>query len=286
MTNVSMTRLGVALFALSPTAAFAAIPAQTAQNVAQSGRESVAGVPSYADTATRVLAAPMIVDAVVREASRLKPEESPGVRPGHARFYIVADVGALIRGPAGLSPRISYLADVPLDARGKAPKLKKLRVLLFARPVAGRAAEVQLTTLDGQLPWTPALDAQVRAIAREAVAGDSPPEITGVGNAFHVAGSLPGEGETQVFLTTADARPVSLSILRRPGEQMRWAVALGEVVGDGARPPERDTLLWYRLACALPATLPERSTAAMEPADAAIAREDYAFVLQSLGPCR
>ena len=282
MTFAQIIRTGAAL----TLAGFAAFPAQTAPIMAQNRQELASVGPRYADTATRVLAAPMIVDAVVREASRLKPEEAPGLRPGYARFYIVADVAALIRGPAGLSPRISYLADVPLDSRGKTPKLKKLRVLLFARPVAGRAAEVQLTTLDGQVPWTPALDAQVRAIAREVVATDAPPEITGVGNAFHVAGSLPGEGETQVFLTTADARPVSLSILRRPGEQPRWAVALGEVVGDGARPPERDTLLWYRLACALPPALPDRSTAAMEPADAAIAREDYAFVIQSLGPCR
>lgn len=282
MTLVHLTRLGAAII----LTAGAAFPAQTRPIMAQNGQESVAAGSRYADTATRVLAAPMIVDAVVREASRLKPEESPGVRPGFARFYIVADVMALIRGPAALSPRVSYLADVLLDARGKAPKLKKLRVLLFARSVPGRAAEVQLTTLDGQVPWTPERDAQVRSIAREVVATDAPPEITGVGNAFHVAGSLPGEGETQIFLTTADARPVSLSILRRPGEQPRWAVALSEVVGDGARPPERDTLLWYRLACALPPALPERSTASMEPADGAIAREDYAFVIQSLGPCR
>ena len=68
-----------------------------------------------------------------------------------------------------------------------------------------------------------------------------------IGNAFHVAGSLPGEGETQMFLTTADARPVSLSILRRPGEQPRWAVALAEIVDEAAGPPQRDTFLWYRL---------------------------------------
>ena len=282
MTFANMIRVSAVL----TLAGIAAFPAQTASIVAQSGRESVPVAPVYASTAGRVLAAPMIVDAVIREASRLKPEESPGVRPGYARFYVVADVAALIRGPASLSPRISYLADVALNSRGKAPKLKKLRVLLFARPVPGRAAEIQLATLDGQLPWTSALDTQVRGIAREVVAADAPPEITGVGNAFHVAGSLPGEGETQVFLTTADARPVSLSILRRPGEQPRWAVALSEVVGDGARPPEHDTLLWYRLACALPSGLPERSTASMEPADGVTAREDYAFVVQSLGPCR
>ena len=33
------------------------------------------------------------------------------------------------------------------------------------------------------------------------------------GSRFHVAGSLPGEGETQIFVKTADGRPISLSIL-------------------------------------------------------------------------
>ena len=38
--------------------------------------------------------------------------------------------------------------------------------------------------------------------------------------------SLPGESETQIFLQTADQRPISLTVLRRPGEQPRWSVAL------------------------------------------------------------
>ncbi|MBN2972000.1 hypothetical protein JW805_08220 [Roseomonas aeriglobus] len=249
--------------------------------MAPSGQPSA----SYASVADRVIAAPLLIDATIRDATKLKPAEAPDVRPGFARFYVVADVGALIRGPAEVSARVSYLADVPLDARGKAPKLKKMRVLLFARPVPGRAGEIQLLGPDGQQPWTPTLDARIRSISREVVASDAPPAIRAVGNAFHVAGSLPGEGETQIFLTTADNRPVSLSILRRPGEQRRWAVALSEIVDEAAGPPARDTLLWYRLACGLPRALPDRSVAAMEPMDAAIAREDYAFVLAQLGPC-
>ena len=112
------------------------------------------------------------------------------------------------------------------------------------------------------------------------------PAITGLGNAFHVPGTLPGEGETQIFVQTATGAPISLSILRRPGEQRRWAVALGEVVDDAAAPPPRDTLLWYRLACGLPRMLPPTSVESEDPANAATAREDYAFVLQQLGACR
>lgn len=272
------TRLPIALAA----AVFAAFPSQSAQVAPQSSPVR----PPYAQTADSILAAPLVIDATIREATRLKPAEAPGVPPGHVRFYVVADVGALIRGPAGLPARLSYLADVPFDSRGKAPKLKRLRVLLFARPVAGRPGEIQLNGPEGQRPWTPEADALVRSIARELVASDAPPVIRGVGNAFHVPGSLPGEGETQIFLNTDDGRPVSLSILRRPGEQRRWAVALAEVVDEAAGPPARDTLLWYRLACGLPATLPDRATVTMEPIEAAAAREDYAFVIRSLGPCR
>ena len=158
-------------------------------------------------------------------------------------------------------------------------------MLIFARPVPGAVNQVQLIAPDAQLGWTPMADARARKIAKDALAGDAPPVITGIGNAFHVAGALPGEGETQIFLTTADQRPVSLSILRRPGEQPRWAVALSEIVDESAAPPAPETLLWYRMACALPPTLPERSTGSLEAADATIAREDYAYVLAALGPC-
>jgi hypothetical protein len=126
----------------------------------------------------------------------------------------------------------------------------------------------------------------VRRIVRELVDPAAPPAVTGLGNAFHVPGTLPGEGETQIFVQTATGAPISLSILRRPGEQRRWAVALGEIVDDAAGPPPRDTLLWYRLACGLPRALPAASLTEQEPANAALAREDYAFVIEQLGPCR
>ncbi len=249
------------------------------------GQPAVAAGPGYADLADLVLAAPVIADATVRSTSRIKPAEAPNLAAGLVRLYVEVDVTALIRGANGLPPRIGYLLDVAPDARGRVPKFKKARILVFARPVEGAVNQVQLIAPDAQRDWTPAADARARQIAQAALANDAPPVITGIGNAFHVAGALPGEGETQIFLTTSDQRPVSLSILRRPGEQPRWAVALSEIVDEAATPPAADTLLWYRLACALPQTLPERSAATLEPTDAAIAREDYRFVVDALGPC-
>ncbi len=270
--------LCAAFFAASP----ALLPPAAAQLVAESG----VVLPPYAQIADRVVGAPAILDVRIRSATRIKGPEAANVAAGHQRFYVEADVLALIRADAPLPARVGYVVDVPLDARGRAPKLNKRRVLLFARPVAGQPTMIQLTTLDGQRDWSAELDALIRRIAREVVAPDAPPAITGLGNAFHVPGSLPGEGETQIFVQTANGAPISLSILRRPGEQKRWAVALGEIVDDAAAAPARDTLLWYRLACGLPRALPATSLADAEPENAAAAREDYRFVLEQLGPCK
>jgi hypothetical protein len=244
-----------------------------------------AGAPAYADLADLLLASTVVADVTVRSTARIKGAEAASAPAGTQRQYVEADVNALLRSPAPLPPRVGYLFDVPLDARGRAPKLKKSRVLVFARPVPGSSGQLQLAARDAQAPWSPAAEARVRRIARELASADAPPAITGVGQAFHVPGSLPGEGETQIFLRTADNRPVSLSVLRRPGEERRFAVALSEIIDEAAGPPRRDTLLWYRLACALPAQLPATATGQLDDQNAALAREDYGFVLQRLGPC-
>ncbi|MDF2385883.1 hypothetical protein JMG10_30740 [Nostoc ellipsosporum NOK] len=260
-------------------------PLGAAAKPQQTQAQTAAVLPSYATLARHVTTAPLIIDARIRKADRLKPEESPGLAADTARFLVEADVSALIRGNQAMATRITYTADVPLNARGKPPKLAKLRVLLFARPVPGRAGMVQLTGLQSQMNWLPELDAQIRAITKDALAADAPPAITGVGNAFHVPGSLPGEGETQVFLQTASGAPVSLQILRRPGEATRWSVSLGDIVDESAGAPSANTFLWYRLACGLPRSLPAESVESDDAQNAAKAREDYQFVLRSLGPC-
>ena len=239
----------------------------------------------YADVTDLVIAAPIIATVTIRSATQIKGAEAATVAPGKTRFYVEADVNSLIRGAGGVPARIGYLVDVSPDARGRTPKLRKAQELIFARSVAGRPDQLQLVAPDAQLDWSPQLDERARTIARAVLASDAPPVITGIGNAFHVPGALPGEGETQIFLTTADNRPVSLSVLRRPGERPRWAVALSEIVDEAAAPPAPDTLLWYRLACSLPPALPAASTASLQPSDAALAAEDYRFVLTSLGPC-
>ena len=155
----------------------------------------------------------------------------------------------------------------------------------MAARVPDRPGELRLVAPDAQLALTPDVAARVRAILRESLAPQAPPAISGIGRAFHVPGSLPGESETQFFLLTVDNRPISLSVLRRPGEQARWSVALGEMVDNAAASPQPDTLLWYRLACKLPASLPPQSLSEATADEAQAIRADYQLVLEQLGPC-
>jgi hypothetical protein len=221
----------------------------------------------------------------IRNIINLPPEQAVGVPAGFRRLYIEADVQSLIRGEGGLPPAISYLYDAPLDARGKVPKLKKAQVLLFARPGA-RPGQIQLIARDAQLPATEATISQTKAVLSEMLGASKPPRITGLGDAFHVAGTVAGESETQIFLRTENGDPVSLSILRRPGQAPHWAVALGEIVDEAARPPQPGTLLWYRLACALPPALPASAVRTLSVQESEAARADYRFVIDALGPCK
>ncbi|WP_419826290.1 hypothetical protein [Sphingomonas sp.] len=221
----------------------------------------------------------------VDRAIRLKGDDAINVAAGRVRFYLAGTVDTLLAGRGGLPGGVDWIADVPLDGSNHLPKLKKRRLILFARTTPGRPGTLQLVARDSAIDWTPDSEARLRAILTEAVSPNAPPPVTGIGHAFHVAGTIPGEGETQIFLRTADARPVSLSIVRRPGEQPRWSESLGELVDDAAAAPKRETLAWYRLACGLPPTLPDEAVADQSPEDADQARTDYRFVLESLGSC-
>lgn len=242
---------------------------------------------SYADLADRALAGPVAMTAIVTGATRLKPEQAPGLATGFARLLVEAQATSLIRGPGGIPPRVRYLADMPLDAKGRVPKLTRKPVLLLAKLVPGRAGELQLVSPDAQFPLESAsgVETSVRRILTQATGTEAPPAITGLTGAFHVAGTIQGEAETQLFMSTAAGRPISISVLRRPGEERSWSVALSEIVDQGAKPPPKETLLWYRLACGLPRRLPNPVIANITAAQAEAVRQDYRFVLDQLGTC-
>ena len=241
---------------------------------------------TYADLADVALTAPVVAHVRVRRADALSAREAVGVPAGYKRLLIEGDIVALIRGADGLPARVTYLVDLPADARGRAPRIRRgTEYLVLAAPVAGRPGELRLSSKDGQIPYTAEAAASVRSMLRESVAAGAAPRITGIGRAFHVPGSLPGESETQFFLQTADNRPISVSVLRRPSEQPRWSVALGEMVDEAAPTPQRESLLWYRLACTLPPALPVQSLSEAGADEAEAIRADYRLVLEQLGPC-
>lgn len=239
---------------------------------------------SYVELADMAFAARQVVAAQISESIPVRPADAGDVAAGKTRYYVEADVKALISG-TGVPARVAYLVDLPNDARGKRLKLKSVPVILLAS-TTGTPGELRLVGPRAQVPRTPENESRLRAILVASVAPDAPPAITGITRAFHVAGSLPGESETQIFVRTADKRPISLSVLRRPHEDPRWAVALSELVDDSAAPPKPDTLLWYRLACGLPSKLPDTAVAGQSAEDADAARADYQVVLAGLGPCK
>ena len=241
---------------------------------------------TYADLADLALEAPIAAQVRIARAAAVDAERAPDLKPGMARFYVEAALVSLIRSPQSLPARLSYVVDLPRDSKGKGPKLRKGgEFLLLAAAVPGKPGELRLAAADAQIPFTAERAATLRSIIREASSASPPPRIAGIGRAFHVPGAIRGESETQIFLQTAGGTPVSLTILRRPGETPQWAVALSEIVDEAAEPPAPGTLLWYRLACGLPRALPRQSLAEADPEARAAIEADYRLVLERLGPC-
>jgi len=241
--------------------------------------------PSYAALATLADGAPLAVRAKIKDQAVVPVERAPGLAAGHARLYVEAQTLALLAGTTALPGSLRYLVDVPLDSRGKPPKLKKQEVILFANPVAGRPGELQLTGPTAQIAWSAPLEERLRPILAGLAAADAPPRVTGVRDVLSSEGNLAGESETQIFLTTAQGEPAALTVVRRPGMAPRWGVSWTELVDQSAQPAQRETIEWYRLACFLPERLPADSSISSDPADRARATQDYAFVLEQLGPC-
>lgn len=268
---------------LIPTLCLAALCASSALNAATA--DSVAPPPpSYADLADLADGAPLVIRAQIRAVARVDAARAPDLKPGIARLYVEAQTQALIAGSTSLGGALAYLVDVPLDARGKVPKLKKQSVILFARPVPGNPGQIQLVAPDAQIAATPELDARLKALLGELLSPSAPPRVKGVREALHSAGNLAGAGDTQLFLATSDGKPAAITVTRSPGQPPRWQVSFSELVAAG-EPPRRDTLTWYRLACFLPRTVPPAVQDSRDPADVAAVDADYAFVLDQLGPC-
>ena len=135
----------------------------------------------------------------------------------------------------------------PQLCRRSAARLARARRRSFARaassscwpsPVAGRPGELRLVAPDAQIAFTADRAATLRSIIREASCRRRRRRRSPASAAPSTSPArFAGESETQIFLLTADGRPVSLTVLRRPGETPVWAVALSEIVDEAAAPP-------------------------------------------------
>ena len=240
---------------------------------------------TYADLVSLAERSDMVVHVEIRRQIELKSERAPDVAPGFARLYIEARTLSLISSNSPVGEELVFLVDVPRDFRGKVEKLKDRQFLLFADAVQGRPGSIQLTGKRAMLDYTPALISRLRPILSELVSRERPPVVSGISDALAVQGTLAGESETQIFLATSDRSPVSMTVLRRPGQGPVWGVSWGEIIDSSARPPASETLRWYRLTCGLPAELPSAANLARDPAARRLAEADYAYVMRQIGPC-
>ncbi|TRD12743.1 hypothetical protein FGU71_06160 [Erythrobacter insulae] len=268
----------------------AAIAGPAAAQNSGDTRISAADQATYVDLVTLAERSELVIRAEIRRQTQVPAERAPRLQPGFARLYIEAETQALIAGRSAIGQSLVYLVDVPLTVKGKPPKLKKRTMVLFANTVPGRTqssrgTEIQLAAKNAQLDYSPAFEARLRPVLASLAEADLPPKITGIADALAVPGTLAGESETQIFLETLDRSPVSITVLRRPGQPPVWGVSWGEIVDSAARAPARGTLRWYRLACSLPDELPSRANLARDPAARRLAATDYRLVVDGLGAC-
>lgn len=271
--------------ALTRISAFSALVAACPALADSPPLAPAAPAPSYADLADLADSAPLVIRLQPRKVTPLEPARARGVKPGWARLYVEAKTEALIGGRGLVGEMHNYLVDVPLDAKGKPPSIKKKSMVVLARPATGLPGALQLVASDAQIAWDPQLDVRLRRLLGELYAPGAPQKVTAVREANHVPGNLAGEGETQIFLTTANGEPAAINVMRSPGAAPRVSVSFSEIVADTGLVPPRDTLAWYRLACFLPGQLPFAANVSGSSEGRARAAADYQLVIDQLGSC-
>ena len=273
--------------ALALALALAGVAAPDVARAQVPATAAAAGEPqlTFADLARLVETAPTIAVVAISDQATVEPERSPGLAAGDVRLYLEAQTEALLTGRSPVGESLVFLADRPLDPKGKAPKLKKQRFIVFADTVPSRPGQLQLIDPKAMMPADPLLTERLRSVIAAFAAPELPPLVTGVRDVISVPGNLTGESETQMFVETASGAPVSLSVIRRPAMEPSWGVSWGEIVDASARPPAPESVEWYRLACSLPAELPQDAYLQQEGPSRQQALEDYRYILQQLGPC-
>ncbi len=119
-----------------------------------------------------------------------------------------ADTLALIRSNDVLARQASFLLALPLPPKAKPPQWAKRSFLIFGK-VEDRVDYFQLLSSSAMIAWSPDNEASCRSVAAELTRRRCARRRSmGVDSVFHVTGAVAGEGESQIFLTTADGSPM------------------------------------------------------------------------------
>ncbi|QDK35445.1 MULTISPECIES: hypothetical protein [Sphingomonadaceae] len=270
--STQLIGLAAATCSLAPSAA----PAQVRSHSADQG--------TYVDTVELSQKADLVVLARVTQMKPV-PTSTPGALvPSHRRYYAEASTKALLYGQSGIGGSLRYLVDLPVAPGQGSADLTGKDVFLFASPVPGRPEEIKLVEPTAQQLWSPEREDRLRAVLRALVSPHAPAPVTGVRELSYVPGNLAGQGRTQIFLDTKKG-PVTIAVRHLPGQAETWGVSLSEVTGGDLRPPARDTLEWYNLACFMPASPPQSAYVSGSFPSKQQAYADYRMVLAALGPC-
>lgn len=293
MSSISSTSLpdvskavGSALLTLGAGLLLAAAPVHAAQQAEASLPASAAlspGAPGWTDWADLALASPIVLVATITHIDRLSARDSPGLRPGEARVLVHARLDHVLKAARIMPAEAAWFWQGRLDANGRIPFARQDRVLVFARPLSGGARPevqpLQLISANGQQPHDAQAMDWLRAILQEAQRSESVPAmVSGIETAFRTVGDLPGESESQFFLTTRSGRPLTLIIRRRADQPAEVVASAGELL-EQAQAVRPRSLLWRALACGLPAALPE------EHADQEALVADYQLARERIGSC-
>lgn len=277
----------MALVTLSLAACSTALPAQIrgGDNALPQAELGPGEDPTYADLVTFALQADLVAVVTVDRQAEFSQERAPDVPANRVRLYLETLTRNLLASPTGVGGSLIFVTDVDRESDGDAPDLEERAFVVFGDLVRGRPGEVQLVSSRSLFPAGPVIEGRLRRVLRQLAAADAPDAITGVRDVISVPGNLAGESETQMFVETQSGAPVSLSVIRRPGMAPQWGVSLGEIVDSAARPPERESLTWYRFACFLPKDLPTNAFLQRDRESQMRAQRDYDFVLAELGEC-
>jgi hypothetical protein len=244
----------------------------------------------YPVAARLYLSSPVVARGLVKSQTKLSKKENaglPALPVGQGRAMLEAELQTVLKAPDALPGQLKFLWQGPLDAKGKVPAFKKQTLLLFLTPVTTNGATgYGLTDVNSVRPWLPAEDAQLRTIA---TAAQDPAQrglaIEGVRTTFV---TVPEDSNSapyvHILFATTNNAPLA-AILEKQSGKWLLRTTLTDLDQDAVA-IQRQSLLWYHMACGLAAEPPSNVTKQPTAAESALAREAWSGMLEQLGPCR